>query len=68
LLPVVFRADVFDSLVNHVLELIGGNVSECCAGFPDRLVKDPPADGFLSMNFERSPFFMPWAPKKERRA
>ena len=46
-LPVVFCADVFDGLVNHLLELVGRNVGERFAGLADGLMKDAPADGFL---------------------
>jgi hypothetical protein len=45
--PVVFRADVFDGLVNHLLELLRGNVGESFAGLADGLMKDAPADSLL---------------------
>jgi len=44
---VVFRADVVDGLVNHLLEIVRGNVLESFADLPDGLVKDTPADSFL---------------------
>jgi hypothetical protein len=43
----VFREDVFDGLVNHLLEFVRGNVGESFAGFADGLMKDAPADSFL---------------------
>ena len=44
----MFRADVFDGLVNHLLELDRGNVGESFAGFADGLMKDAPADRLLN--------------------
>jgi hypothetical protein len=44
----VFCADVVDGLVNHLLKLAWGNVSESCAGFADSLMKDTPANSLLN--------------------
>jgi hypothetical protein len=65
--PVVFRACVFDGLVNHLLEFVRGNVGESYAGLADGLMKDAQRTA-SSMNFERSPFLMPWEPRKVRKA
>jgi hypothetical protein len=40
----VFRAGVFDGLVDHLLEFVRGNVGKSCAGFADGLVEDAPTD------------------------
>jgi hypothetical protein len=53
--PVVFRACVFDGLVNHLLEFVRGNVGESYAGLADGLMKDAQRTA-SSMNFERSRF------------
>jgi hypothetical protein len=46
-LAVVFCADVFGGLVNHLLKLVRRNVGEGFPGLADGLMKDAPADGFL---------------------
>jgi hypothetical protein len=45
--PIAFRADVVDSLINHLLEFVLRNSSETFAGFLGGLVEDAPADGLL---------------------
>ena len=47
----MFRADVFDGLVNHLLEFVRGNVGESFAGFADGLMKDAPADSLLGLKY-----------------
>jgi len=47
-LPIAFRADLFDGPVNQLLEFVRGNVGEGCADFSDGVIKDPPTDGLLN--------------------
>src|SRR6266567_2000605 len=46
-LAVALRPDLFDGVINHLLEFVRGNVGESCTCFADSLMKDAPADSLL---------------------
>jgi hypothetical protein len=69
-LGAAFHADFAGGIVNDAFQVVQIGAGIAFLYVLNGAIQDAPADRVfdeLRMNLERSPFFIPWAPKKVRR-